>query len=90
MLAFNNDLYLGLVFIHVFAAMVWVGGAFVFQVRIAQLRKANDMVGFLQVGVTPSSSGSACSCLPQSACCWRGSPWSGTGLTPSSCGSCWR
>jgi uncharacterized membrane protein len=49
-LAFNNDLYLAIVFIHVFAAMVWVGGAFFFQVKIAQLRKANDMAGFLQVG----------------------------------------
>ncbi len=49
-LAFNEHLYLGIVFIHVFAAMVWVGGAFFFQVKIAQLRKADDTVGFLALG----------------------------------------
>ena len=50
LLAFNLDLYQGIVFIHIFAAMVWVGGAFFFQVKIAQLRKANDTAGFLQLG----------------------------------------
>ena len=50
MLAYNNDLYLAIVFIHIFAAIVWVGGAFFFQVKIAQLRKANDTAGFLVVG----------------------------------------
>ena len=50
LLAFNKDLYLGIVFIHIFAAIIWVGGAFTFQLRIAQLRKANDTTGFLQLG----------------------------------------
>jgi uncharacterized membrane protein len=50
LLAFNLDLYRGIVFIHIFAAMVWVGGAFFFQVKIAQFRKANDTAGFLQLG----------------------------------------
>jgi uncharacterized membrane protein len=50
LLAFNEDLYRGIVFIHIFAAMVWVGGAFFFQVKIAQFRKANDTAGFLQLG----------------------------------------
>ena len=50
LLAFNKDLYLGIVFIHIFAAIIWVGGAFTFQLRIAQLRKANDTAGFLQLG----------------------------------------
>ena len=50
LLAFNEDLYLGIVFIHVFAAIVWLGGAFVLQVKTAQFRKANDTAGFLQVG----------------------------------------
>jgi len=50
LLAFNEDLYHGLVFIHIFAAMVWLGGAFFLQVKIAQFRKANDTAGFLQVG----------------------------------------
>jgi uncharacterized membrane protein len=50
LLAFNRDFYLGIVFIHVFAAMVWVGGAFFFQVKIAQFRRADDTAGFLQLG----------------------------------------
>ena len=50
LLAFNKDLYLGIVFIHIFAAIIWVGGAFTFQLRIAQLRKATDTTGFLQLG----------------------------------------
>jgi hypothetical protein len=50
LLAFNKDLYLGIVFIHIFAAIIWVGGAFTFQLRIAELRKANDTAGFLQLG----------------------------------------
>lgn len=50
LLAFNTSLYKILVFIHVFAAIVWVGGAFYFQVKIAQLQRAEDMQGFLQLG----------------------------------------
>jgi uncharacterized membrane protein len=50
LLAFNQDLYRGIVFIHIFSAMVWVGGAFFLQVKIAQIRKAHDTSGFLQVG----------------------------------------
>lgn len=50
MVAFNENLYLTIVFIHVFASMVWVGGGFFFQVKITQLRRADDTAGFLQVG----------------------------------------
>ena len=50
LLAFNTSLYKALAFIHVFAAIVWVGGAFFFQVKIAQLQRAEDTQGFLQLG----------------------------------------
>ena len=50
LLAFNTSLYKALTFIHVFAAMVWVGGAFFFQVKIAQLQRADETRGFLQLG----------------------------------------
>jgi len=36
--------------VHVFAAIIWVGGAFFLQVKIAQFQRANDNEGFLQVG----------------------------------------
>jgi len=50
LLAFNSTLYKSLVFVHVFAAIVWVGGAFFFQVKIAQFKRAGDNAGFLQLG----------------------------------------
>jgi uncharacterized membrane protein len=50
LLAFNTTLYEAIVFVHVFAAIVWVGGAFFFQVKIAQCKRANDNAGFLQLG----------------------------------------
>jgi uncharacterized membrane protein len=50
LLAFNTNLYKAIVFVHVFAAIVWVGGAFFFQVKIAQFKRANDNAGFLQLG----------------------------------------
>lgn len=50
LLAFNTTLYEAIVFVHVFAAIIWVGGAFYFQVKIAQFRRANDNAGFLQLG----------------------------------------
>ena len=50
LLAFNTTLYMAIVFIHVFAAIIWVGGAFFFQVKIAQFKRANDNAGFLQLG----------------------------------------
>lgn len=50
LLAFNTTLYKALVFIHVFAAIIWVGGAFFFQVKIAQFKRANDNEGFLALG----------------------------------------
>ncbi|MDH4112005.1 MAG: hypothetical protein OEV60_04880 [Actinomycetota bacterium] len=50
LLAFNTTLYKASVFFHVFAAIVWVGGAFFFQVKIAQFKGANDNEGFLQLG----------------------------------------
>lgn len=50
LLAFNSTLYKSLVFVHVFAAIVWVGGAFFFQVKIAQFKRADDNEGFLQLG----------------------------------------
>jgi uncharacterized membrane protein len=50
LLAFNATLYKAIVFVHVFAAIVWVGGAFFFQVKIAQFKRANDNAGFLQLG----------------------------------------
>lgn len=50
LLAFNTTLYKAIVFVHVFAAIVWVGGAFFFQVKIAQFKRANDNAGFLQLG----------------------------------------
>ncbi len=50
LLAFNTTLYEAIVFVHVFAAIVWVGGAFFFQVKIAQFKRANDNAGFLQLG----------------------------------------
>ena len=46
----QHVLYKAIVFIHVFAAIVWVGGAFFFQVKIAQLQRADDTQGFLQLG----------------------------------------
>jgi uncharacterized membrane protein len=48
--AFNTTLYKALVFVHVFAAIIWVGGAFFFQVKIAQFKRADDNEGFLQLG----------------------------------------
>lgn len=50
LLAFNTTLYEAIVFVHVFAAIIWVGGAFFLQVKIAQFQRANDNEGFLQVG----------------------------------------
>jgi uncharacterized membrane protein len=50
LLAFNTNLYKAIVFVHVFAAIVWVGGAFFFQVKIAQFKRANDNAGFLHLG----------------------------------------
>jgi uncharacterized membrane protein len=50
LLAFNARLYQAIVFVHVFAAIVWVGGAFYFQVKIAQFKRANDNAGFLSLG----------------------------------------
>jgi uncharacterized membrane protein len=50
LLAFNTTLYDVLVFVHVFAAIIWVGGAFFFQVKIAQFKRANDNEGFLALG----------------------------------------
>jgi uncharacterized membrane protein len=50
LLAFNSTLYKSLVFVHVFAAIVWVGGAFFFQVKIAQFKRAGDNAGILQLG----------------------------------------
>lgn len=48
--AFNATLYKTIAFVHIFAAIVWVGGAFFFQVKIAQFKRANDNAGFLQLG----------------------------------------
>jgi hypothetical protein len=50
LLAFNTTLYEAIVFVHVFAAIIWVGGAFFLQVKIAQVKRANDNEGFLQLG----------------------------------------
>ena len=50
LLAFNTNLYKAIVFVHVFAAIIWVGGAFFFQVKIAQFKRANDNAGFLHLG----------------------------------------
>jgi len=90
LLAFNKDLYLGIVFIHIFAAIIWVGGAFTFQLRIAQLRKANDTAGFLQLGQDAERMGqrvfmpaSIVVLLAGIAMVWYG-PYS------LSCGSRWR
>lgn len=50
LLAYNTALYEAIVFVHVFAAIIWVGGAFFFQVKIAAFKRANDNEGFLQLG----------------------------------------
>ena len=50
LLAFNTTLYEAIVFVHIFAAIIWVGGAFFFQVKIAQFKRANDNAGFLALG----------------------------------------
>ena len=50
LLAYDTTLYKAIVFVHVFAAIIWVGGAFFLQVKIAQFKKANDNAGFLQLG----------------------------------------
>lgn len=50
MLAFNTTLYKSILFLHIFSAIIWVGGAFYFQVKITQFSKANDMQGFLRLG----------------------------------------
>jgi hypothetical protein len=50
LLAYNTTLYEAIAFVHVFAAIIWVGGAFFFQVKIAQFKRANDNEGFLQLG----------------------------------------
>ncbi len=50
LLAFNTTVYKAIVFVHIFAAIIWVGGAFFFQVKIAQFKRANDNAGFLQLG----------------------------------------
>lgn len=50
LLAYNTTLYKAIVFLHVFAAIVWLGGAFYFQVKVSQYSKANDMEGFLRQG----------------------------------------
>jgi len=50
LLAYNTTLYEAIVFVHVFAAIIWVGGAFFFQVKIAQFKRANDNAGFLHLG----------------------------------------
>jgi hypothetical protein len=46
----TKDLYLGIVFIHIFAAIIWVGGPSPSSLRIAQLRKGERTTGFLQLG----------------------------------------
>src|SRR5215207_8700427 len=50
LLAYNTTLYEAVLFVHIFAAIIWVGGAFFFQVKIAQFKRANDNAGFLQLG----------------------------------------
>jgi heme/copper-type cytochrome/quinol oxidase subunit 3 len=50
LLAFNTTLYKSILFLHVFSAIVWVGGAFYFQVKISQFSRTNDMEGFLRLG----------------------------------------
>ena len=50
LLAFNTAVYDAIVFVHLFAAIIWVGGAFYLQVKIAQFKRANDNAGFLQLG----------------------------------------
>ncbi|MET0801590.1 MAG: hypothetical protein ABWZ53_10530 [Actinomycetota bacterium] len=50
LLALNTTLSKAIVFLHVFAAIIWVGDAFFFQVQAAQFKGANDNAGFLQLG----------------------------------------
>lgn len=42
MLAFSNDVFKTLKFIHIFAAIVWVGGGIFVQIYATKLRKAED------------------------------------------------
>jgi len=56
LLAFNTTVYKAIVFVHVFAAIIWVGGAFFFQVKIAQFRGRTTTPGSCSWGRMPSTS----------------------------------
>ena len=89
-LAFNQDLYLAIVFIHVFAAIVWVGGAFLLQLKIAQFRMANDTAGFLQLGQDAEHMGQRVFMPASTVVLLAGIAMVWYGPNTSSCGSRWR
>ena len=48
--ALDGTPYLILVYLHIFAAMVWLGGGFYFHYRFTTLRRANDVASMVAVG----------------------------------------
>jgi uncharacterized membrane protein len=42
--------YLILVYLHIFAAAVWIGGSFYFHYKLTLLRRANDVAGMVATG----------------------------------------
>ena len=55
--ALDGTPYLVLVYLHIFAAMVWLGGSFYFHYKFTQLRRANDTAGLLAVGRETEATG---------------------------------
>jgi len=55
--AVDGTPYLILVYLHIIAAMVWLGGGFYFHYRFTMLRRANDVASMVAVGKEVEATG---------------------------------